>query len=44
VTVPDQRRKPTVDLVLCAAFGALVPPEQAADALTPTPQPVPRGC
>jgi hypothetical protein len=44
VTVPDQRKKPTVDLVLGAAFGALVPPEQAADALTPTPQPVPRGC
>lgn len=44
VTVPDQRKKPTVDLVLGAAFTALVSPEQAAAALEPTPQPVPRGC
>jgi len=44
VSVPDQRRRPTVDLVLGAAFRALLPTAEAAAALAPSPEPVPAGC
>lgn len=44
VAVPDQRKDPSVDLVLGASFKGLVPPPQAAAALAPTPAPRPSGC
>jgi hypothetical protein len=44
VLVPDQRKDPSVDLVLGATFKALVTPADAAAALTPTPTPRPEGC
>lgn len=44
VTVPDQRKKPTVDLAIGAGFSQLLPPDEAAAALSPTPEPVPAGC
>lgn len=44
VSVPDQRRKATVDLALGAGFTKLLTPEQAAAILSPTPEPVPAGC
>jgi hypothetical protein len=44
VAVPDQRTDATVDLVLGAGFTTLLTVEEAAAALTPTPQPVPPGC
>jgi hypothetical protein len=44
VVVPDQRPGASVDLVLGAGFTGLVPPAEAAAALTPTPEPRPAGC
>lgn len=44
VAVPDQRRGTSVDLVLGAGFDRLLTPEQAAAALSPTPEPRPAGC
>ena len=44
VLVPDQRKDPSVDLVLGATFKALVPPKAAAAAVTPTPSARPEGC
>lgn len=44
VAVPDQRRGSSVDLALGAGFQRLVTPEQAAAALSPTPEPLPAGC
>ena len=43
-SVPDQRKKPTVDLALGAGFTTLLAPDRAAVALSPTPEPVPAGC
>jgi hypothetical protein len=44
VSVPDQRKKATVDLALGAGFTTLLTPEQAAAILSPTPEPLPSGC
>lgn len=44
VAVPNQRRNASVDLVLGAAFRALLPEAQAAAALSPSPAPVPAAC
>lgn len=44
VAVPDQRKDASVDLVVGAGFKGLVPPAQAAAAVTPTPAPRPSGC
>jgi LytR cell envelope-related transcriptional attenuator len=44
VTVPDQRKDASVDLVLGAAFRSLRSSSAAAAALSPTPSPRPSGC
>lgn len=44
VSVPDRRPDASVDLVLGAGFTRLLPPADAAAALSPSPQPVPSGC
>ncbi len=43
-TVADRRANASVDLVLGAAWNGLRPPADAANALTPSPEPVPAGC
>ena len=44
VSVPDQRKDASVDLVLGAGFRALRTTAAAAAAMTPTPSPRPSGC
>lgn len=44
VAVPDQRANASVDLVLGAAFRALLPAAEASAALAPSPATVPPGC
>jgi hypothetical protein len=44
VTVPDQRKDASVDLVLGAGFRTLRTTAAAAAAMTPTPAPRPSGC
>jgi hypothetical protein len=44
VAVPDGRPGGSVDLVLGADFTELVPPAEAAVALSPSPTPAPAGC
>jgi LytR cell envelope-related transcriptional attenuator len=44
VTVPDQRRDASVDLVIGVAFKALRTPAQASTALQPTPTPAQSAC
>jgi hypothetical protein len=42
--LPDLRQGASVDLVLGAGFTGLLPPAEAAAALSPSPRPVPSGC
>ena len=44
VAVPDGRAGASVDLVVGTGFTALVPPGEAAAALSPSPSPTPAGC
>jgi hypothetical protein len=44
VSVPDQRKDASVDLVLGAAFRTLRTPAAATAAMSPTPAPRPAGC